>query len=36
MIKPDSKLDYSDPYVKAFLSDAIIERFREIFSEPTS
>lgn len=36
MIGPDSKIDYSDPYVKAFPSDAIIERFREIFSEPKS
>jgi len=27
-----SKIHYSDPYVQAFLSDAVIERFREILS----
>lgn len=33
MIGPDSKIDYSDPYIKAFLSDSVIKRFKEILLE---
>ena len=33
MIEPDSKIDYSDPYIKAFLPDAVIKRSKEILWE---